>query len=611
MEKPELLAPAKNLESMKKVINQGADSIYMGYSKFNARMFGKNFSVGEFKDGIIYAHERGVQVYLTLNTLIKEHEIEEAVKLATQAVEDGVDGILIQDLGLALIIQKRLPEVPLHASTQMSISNHYGVAIIKALGFSRVVLAREISSTEIIQLKQIIAGQHGNIEVEAFIHGGLCIAFSGQCFASSYFYKSSANRGLCKMPCWENFVFTENDSILYSGNLIRPKDLCGLSELKHLIDGGVDCLKIQGRLRNETYISEIVDVYRKCINDYKSNSIDNESFKEYEERLQINSPRGLTQGNLSVKIEKSIIIEDDTNSEKVEDVSEKRIRYEEDLGELEIETSSITCSKAISIFLHQLNENYSYFELTQEISKVYIPYREFLRTNMQDILINICNRFDTYIYMPPMIYERNCEKFYIKISDILERYYIKGIVLSNISDFILIEQFKDKNIKFNTGNHVHVMNSLVTEMLKGLGVNGATLSLELSPNEASFVVKKSILPLEQIVYGHPELMHMKYCLYRKQNECGDCTVCMAIEKGKRYFLKGKDNIFEVLLFPEQTESVLYSTKILSVSPDEWVGDSVRMDFLWETPQEINEVISLMREGHYYSGRRYLQKIEID
>lgn len=612
MRKPELLAPAKNLECLKKVIEHGADSVYMGYSKFNARMFGKNFTVSEFKDGLTYAHERGVRVYLTLNTLIKEYELEDAVELAKRAVEDGVDGILTQDLGLALAIRKQIPEAVLHASTQMSVANHYGVKILGILGFSRVVLSRELNSKEIIQIKQTVTHEYeNNMEIEAFIHGGLCIAYSGQCFASSFCYRSSANRGMCKMPCWEKYVFMEDNDILGSGTTIRPRDLSGLNELQRLIEGGVDCLKIQGRLRNESYISEIVDVYRNCIDTYRDGLMTEEHFREYEKRLLAISPRGLTEGNLSGKVSKDMIIKDAAYSEKIEEVSGERcVRVEISNGK-QIKMNGMPSNKKISVLLHQLKEGESYLELTQEISRVYIPFREFIRDSVQEVLINICCRFDTFLYMPPMIYERNCEQYYTRVDEILNRYCLKGVVLSNLSDFVLVERYKDKAINFISGNHLHVMNSLAAETLETMGIVNATLSLEMTSKDAMFVVKKSSLPLEQIVYGHPELMHLKYCLYHKQNECMDCNVCTNEGNRKKYLLKGKDNTFEMIFYPGQTESILYNTKILSVPPNEWVGDSVRMDFLWETPQEINSIISLTRAGGYYSGNGYIQTINVD
>lgn len=609
MRKPELLAPAKNLECMKKVIEHGADSVYMGYSKFNARMFGKNFTISEFKEGITYAHKKGAKVYLTLNTLIKEYELEDAVELAKRAINNGVDGILIQDLGLFLAIRKQLPEAVLHASTQMSVANHYGVKILGKLGFSRVVLSRELNSKETVQIKQIVTHEYvNNMEIEVFIHGGLCIAYSGQCFASSYCYRSSANRGMCKMPCWEQYIFIKDRDVLDSGTIIRPRDLSGLSELKSLIEGGIDCLKIQGRLRSEVYISEIVDIYRNCIDIYTEDTMTEKQFRCYEKRLLAISPRGLTKGNISEIVSKDMIIRDDTYSEKIKEVSGERYEYVEAYKKQK-KINGIPSNKKISIMLHRLDEKESYLELTKEISRVYIPFREFFRDNVHEILVNICQKFDTFLYMPPMIYERNCEKFYDAVDEVLKRYRLKGIVVSNLSDFILIERYK--NIDFISGNHIHVMNSLTTEMLENIGIVGGTLSLEMSSKDAKLIVENSNISLEQIVYGHPELMHLKYCLYQKQNECGNCNACTINKNRKKYFLKSKDDIFDIVLYPKQTESILYNTKIISIQSAEWVGDSVRMDFLWETPRRINSIVSFMRRGGYHSGNGYIHEIAVD
>lgn len=411
------------------------------------------------------------------------------------------------------------------------------------------------------------------------------------------------------MPCWEKYVLMEGNDILESGTTIRPRDLSGLNELKELIEEGIDCLKIQGRLRSEEYISEIVDVYRNCIDTYKNGLMTEEHFRGYEKRLLAMSPRGLTEGNLSQRCSKDMIIKNAAHSEKIEAVSGKRYRCIELSNGEQINRGEIPKDKKISVLLHQINEGESYLELTQEIDRVYIPFREFTRDGLQEELINICRRFDTFLYMPPMIYERNCDQYYNMVDEILNQYCLKGIILSNLSDFILVERYKD--IDFLSGNHLHVMNSLATEMLEAMGIINATLSLEMSPKEAMSVVQKSDLPLEQIVYGHPELMHLKYCLYSKQNECEDCNACTVESNRKKYLLKGKDNIFEMILYPGQTESILYNTKILSVPPNEWVGDSVRMDFLWETPQEINSVVLLMKTGGCYSGNGYVQRINVD
>ena len=183
MKKVELLAPVRDVRSLQTVIENGADSIYMGYQRFNARMFGENFNELEMRDSIKYAHANNVKVYLTLNTLIRDDEIGLARQMVFQAIRDHVDGILIQDIGLAAEIQKKTRSVKLHASTQMSVSNHYGVQVLYEMGFSRVVLARELNHMEICEIKQgcLKSQNMKEMEIEAFIHGGLCIAYSGQC----------------------------------------------------------------------------------------------------------------------------------------------------------------------------------------------------------------------------------------------------------------------------------------------------------------------------------------------------------------------------------------------------------------------------------------------
>lgn len=175
MKKVELLAPVRDVRSLQTVIENGADSIYMGYQRFNARMFGENFNELEMRDSIKYAHANNVKVYLTLNTLIRDDEIGLARQMVFQAIRDHVDGILIQDIGLAAEIQKKTRSVKLHASTQMSVSNHYGVQVLYEMGFSRVVLARELNHMEICEIKQgcLKSQNMKEMEIEAFIHGGL------------------------------------------------------------------------------------------------------------------------------------------------------------------------------------------------------------------------------------------------------------------------------------------------------------------------------------------------------------------------------------------------------------------------------------------------------
>ena len=192
----ELLAPVGNFDNLIAAVQNGADAVYLGANQFNAREKAQNFSSEELKSACLYARKRGVDVHLTLNTLLYNTEIKKALEIAKFAYECGISSIIVQDIGLACELIKHFPDLPIHASTQMTISNGYGVKLMEKLGFKRVVLARELSLKEIAQIRE-----NTNLELECFGHGALCVSYSGQCLFSSMVGKRSGNRGLCAGPC--------------------------------------------------------------------------------------------------------------------------------------------------------------------------------------------------------------------------------------------------------------------------------------------------------------------------------------------------------------------------------------------------------------------------
>ena len=205
----ELLAPAGNEDSFKAAVNAGANAVYMGLGKHNARVMAKNFTLESYIDCINYAHIRGVKVYLTLNTLVLDEEIKEALELLAKLYEVGLDAVLVQDIGLARLIHKVFPKLDLHASTQMSVYSLKQVEYLKTLGFKRVVLARELSLEEI---KYITSNT--DVEIEVFTHGALCVSVSGQCLMSLAIGTRSANRGACAQPCRMPYtLYKENEKI--------------------------------------------------------------------------------------------------------------------------------------------------------------------------------------------------------------------------------------------------------------------------------------------------------------------------------------------------------------------------------------------------------------
>lgn len=293
MYKPELLSPVGDFECLKAAVQNGANSVYLGASSFSARARATNFGSNELKEAIIYAKSRGVEVHLALNTLIENSEFDEAVSLAIEAYNYGVDAIIIQDIGLAKYLIDNYPEIPLHASTQMTVHNLAGVKQLENLGFKRVVLSRELSLKEIEYIKE-----NSNVEIEVFIHGALCISYSGQCLLSSMIGGRSGNRGLCAQPCRmpysliEENKSTKQKSELDSGYILSPRDNCAIELLPELIKLKVDSFKIEGRMKTPLYVATVTRIYRKYI-DIVLNNIekDNDTIRKIiNENLDIKNP---------------------------------------------------------------------------------------------------------------------------------------------------------------------------------------------------------------------------------------------------------------------------------------------------------------------------------
>ena len=278
----ELLSPAGSPEAVIAAVQNGADAIYMGLGNFNARRGAKNFTDEEFERSMRYCRIRGCKVYVTLNTLVNDREIAQAVESARLASQLGADGIIIQDLGLAYAIRQALPDIPLHASTQMSIHNLAGVEAAAEMGLTRAVLARELS---LEQIKFIT--QHASIETEVFVHGALCFCQSGQCYMSALIGRRSGNRGMCAQPCRMQYSL--------GGRMddypMSLKDNCLVDRLRELEDAGVACLKIEGRMKRPEYTAIVTKIYSKALKEHRQ-----PSDEEMETLEKAFSRQGFTQG---------------------------------------------------------------------------------------------------------------------------------------------------------------------------------------------------------------------------------------------------------------------------------------------------------------------------
>ena len=287
---PELLAPVGSMDHLKVAINAGASSIYLSGKEYGARRFAENFTLNEIAEAVNTAHLHNVKVYVTVNTLIKEDELQDVMNYLSHLYSIGVDAVLVQDLGLVELINKHLPKLKVHGSTQMTAENQLKLDYLESKGIKRIVLPREMRKDEIKNLKT-------NMELEIFVHGALCYSYSGQCLMSSFKGGRSGNRGSCAQPCRQKYKLSCLNSEDY---YLSPKDLSLYDHLKEIAELNISCIKIEGRMRSKEYLAIAVSNYRKALNKLKSNKIS----KSEEISLAFN--RGFSEGQFNYASSRSI-----------------------------------------------------------------------------------------------------------------------------------------------------------------------------------------------------------------------------------------------------------------------------------------------------------------
>lgn len=293
MKRCELLSPAGNMDMLKYAILYGTDAVYLAGTKFGARKFANNFNDKELKEAVEYAHQYGVKIYLTINTLIYEREIEEFLNYVEYIHKIGVDAVLVQDFGMLKLLRSKFPDLEIHASTQMHNNGKNMLKLLKKYSVKRVVLDREMSLSEIEKLPD-------DIEKEVFCHGALCVSYSGQCLFSSMILRRSGNRGECAGMCRLPYRL-EVDGKIVDNNpkyYLSLKDLCIVNELDKILDAGVDCIKIEGRMKSPEYVGYMTKIYRELIDSYYEGKIKRLNPKEMN-NIKLLFNRGLTKGFIS------------------------------------------------------------------------------------------------------------------------------------------------------------------------------------------------------------------------------------------------------------------------------------------------------------------------
>ena len=290
---PELLSPAGSLEAVRAAVANGADAIYLGAQRYNARDEGAQLSLDEVGEACRLAHERGRRIYLTLNILLKQHELRDALIFLGEAVDRGIDAVIVQDIGLVRLIRQLYPDLEIHGSTQMTVHDVSGARVIRDLGVERVVLARENTIEDVRAIREAVS----DLGLETFVHGALCISYSGQCYMSGMISERSANRGSCAQSCRKDYVLRDVEAgvELDRGYLISARDLAAHDHLPAIAEAGVGCLKVEGRKKKPEYVATVTRAYRDWLDRLSRGERVAPVMEEVQPLVQIYS-RGFTGG---------------------------------------------------------------------------------------------------------------------------------------------------------------------------------------------------------------------------------------------------------------------------------------------------------------------------
>lgn len=673
----ELLAPAGNINIFKAVIEAGADAVYVGGSMFGARAYANNFDEEELLYAIDYAHLKGVKVYLTVNTLLKNDEIEKLYDYLLPFYERGLDAVLVQDLGALKLIHDRFPDLAIHTSTQMTVTGIDGVRFLKQFGVQRVVMAREVSLAEMKEIHEKCG-----MEIEAFVHGALCYSYSGQCLFSSMLGGRSGNRGRCAQPCRLPYcVGNKKDTYILS-----LKDMCGIKDLQKLKESGVYSLKIEGRMKQAGYASGVVAYYRRYIDSMKE-----VSDKDYKNIAGLGNRCGFTDkyyfehnGTDMVTFEKPNFVSD--ASDELPQFSKIKIQGKLTLKEAEPGALTVSCggyrftsymdpvshalkapaerknvAERISktgdtpfefeniditmdndIFvpngaLNKLrreaieglqNEILMQYKRTASasygwkskktseikpsgdpkviasvrdgkqlyrlleydyISEIYIDSskygrRDFVKEFSDDVFC--VNNAEKKAYLAlPVIFRRSTRDYFETISDQLKKIDFEGFIVRNYEEFFWVKtRFAGKKIV--TDHNMYTYNDMAKSMFFDNGADADTMPLELNQKEIN---RRNNKGSQMIIYGYYPLMVSAQCVHKNSYKC-DRTPQIT-------YLKDRYNkIFPVWNNCSECYNIIYNScpTVLfnNMQKIKNAGiDSLRLDFTFEKPEEIDTVMA--------------------
>lgn len=652
----ELLAPAGGMAELKAAVQSGADAVYIGASAFSARSGADNFDEVSMREAVEYAHIYGVKVHCAINTLIKETELSDAVATAITANNCGVDALIIQDLGFARHIRKALPDIELHGSTQMTVTSLDGVEALYEMGFSRVVLSRELSLEEI----EYIA-KNTKAEIEVFVHGAICMSYSGQCLMSSILGGRSGNRGRCAQPCRLPYTLLENGRECGNGYILSPKDMALIDHLDRLKKAGVASLKIEGRLKSAEYVSAVVGIYRK----YFDNPHSTEK-SDMQELINAFSRSGFTDGYLTGKLGKAMMAHANpaNNSGSTFTAEAKRraegkfIRkisidiyaslkkddvlmltaygsdglYCEAIGEIKAETAQKTPldNERIAEQLKKLGDTpFSAETVTVDIDEgITIPIKEInsVRRTLCDKLWHELSKSDNKkANNIPLVFnnKRKADEVYLT-AEVMTEAQAKAIIESGIkriyapsevakklngieavtktADILTDEEIATESVSVSSLGAMHRYGDKakygdwrlnVYNSLTADMFSSVTVSPELNLRDIKDIVSHTDSETEIIGYGRLPLMIMKNCPIKAMGKC---------QHGKNiYTLRDRKNIEFPIVCQKDCRAVLLNSKPIYTADilDEVIStgiNAVRLCFTLETPEECQKITDIYKRA---------------
>ena len=641
--KAELLAPAGSIESFYAAVNSGADSVYLGGKFFNARQSSRNFDNEEMKHVVKYAHNKGVKVYVTLNTILKDNEITDALNYAGFLYENDVDALIVQDLGLLYLLNRYLPDFPVNISTQAVVYDEYGVKFFEQKNVKKLIMARELSMEE---LKE--TAENTDKALEVFIHGALCNSYSGQCYMSSFLGGRSGNRGKCAQPCRLSYSFYDKEAEQEIEDhrrmpLLSLKDFIAGESIYELIQAGIKTFKIEGRMKGPAYTSAVVEYYRQIIdNYYRGKNVDTSYLRD--KAMQTFS-RGYTNGYLKPSKDDEMYaklssgIQGENIDETEGDVKDKageyskfrrnkirfsiglRIGYQAVLklfyGENIVEVKSKeVCESSIRNFVTDeiINEQLSklgnsIYELEGlEIRKdqgVFIRKSTLnqLRRDAVEILYEKCGNYYGRKEVRTLSYKdmfslsskkRQSPALSLKINSIDELkyadsikvkrlyapYYLNADHLKNIeveekylwipsivskADYKVLEENlkvyeeifegvcvnnpgsfyffkKNSKLKLHCGPFFNIVNTFSIELLKEMGAESFTFSVETNIRDMESIMKHTSLKSEIVAHEYVQLMVMKNCPMSMIKNCKNLQDCEKCSYRNKYQLKDRKGV---------------------------------------------------------------------